>query len=97
MSKQMYKLTGKKSLFDEQFSAEKLSEIENPLDKIRNVVDFKMFILLLESKLINTTKKNNAGTKPFDVVLMFKILILQRYYGLGDKQIDVPNIGQNKF
>lgn len=88
MSKQIYKSTGKKSLFDEQFSAEKLSEIGNPLDKISNVVDFEMFILSLESKLINTTKKNNAGAKPFDVVLMFKILILQRYYGLGDKQVE---------
>lgn len=37
---------------------------------------------------MNFYKKNNAGTNPYDVVLMFKILILQRYYGLGDKQIE---------
>ena len=87
MNKQIYKSTGKKSLFDDQFSAEKLSEIGNPLDKISNVFDFEIFRVLLESKLLNVTKKNNAGAKPFDVVLMFKILILQRYYGLGDKQV----------
>jgi transposase len=90
-------VTGKKSLFDEQFSAEKLSEIGNPLDKISNVLDFEMFRLLLESKLINTTKKNNAGAKPFDVVLMFKILILQRYYGLGDKQVEYQILDRTSF
>ncbi len=31
MSRQLYKSTGKKSLFDEQFAVEKLSEIGNPL------------------------------------------------------------------
>ncbi len=59
MSKQIYKSTEKKSLFDDQFSAEKLLEIGNPLDKISNVIDFDMFRLLLESKLLNTTKKKS--------------------------------------
>jgi len=97
MNKQIYKSTGKKSLFDDQFSAEKLSEIGNPLDKISNVIDFEMFRELLESKLLNTAKKNNAGAKPFDVVLMFKILILQRYYGLGDKQVEYQILDRTSF
>lgn len=33
----------------------------------------------------------------FDVVLMFKILILQRYYGLGDKQIEYQIIDRISF
>ena len=33
MSRQLYKSTGKKSLFDEQFVAEKLTEIGNSLEK----------------------------------------------------------------
>ncbi|MBF0208228.1 MAG: IS5 family transposase, partial [Oligoflexia bacterium] len=97
MSKQIYKSTGKNSLFDEQFSVEKLSEIGNPLEKISNVIDFEMFRTLLEGKLLNTTKKNNAGAKPFDVVLMFKILILQRYYGLGDKQVEYQILDRTSF
>lgn len=68
MTKQIYKSTGKKTLFDAQFSIEKLSEIGNPLEKINNVIDFGMFRGLLEAKLPNTAKKNNAGAKPFDVV-----------------------------
>jgi len=97
MSKQVYKSTGTKSLFDEQFATEKLSVIGNPLEKISKVIDFETFRKLLESKLINTTKKNNAGAKPFDVVLMFKILILQRFYGLGDKQIEYQILDRTSF
>ena len=56
---------------------------------ISQVIDFNMFREKLEEKLLNTNKKNNAGARPFDVVMMFKILILQRYYGLGDKQVSI--------
>jgi len=61
MKKQLYKSTGKKSLFDEQFSSEKLSETGNPLEMISKVIDFELFRSTLESKLLNTNKKNNAG------------------------------------
>lgn len=97
MSIQLYKSSGKKSLFDEQFAIEKLSEIGNPLEKISTVIDFEMFRTTLENKLLNTNKKNNAGAKPFDVVLMFKILILQRYYGLGDKQVEYQILDRSSF
>lgn len=92
-----YKAQGKKSLFDEQNSVELLSEIGNPLEMVSKVIDFEMFRSTLENKLLNVNKKNNAGAKPFDVVLMFKILILQRYYGLGDKQIEYQIIDRISF
>ncbi|MBI2259117.1 MAG: IS5 family transposase [Flavobacteriia bacterium] len=79
---------GKKGLFDEQDAIEKLSKIGNPLEKISSVIDFEFFRLPLESKLLNTEKKNNAGAKPYDLVMMLKILILQRYFGLGDSQVE---------
>ena len=88
MKIQKYKSTGNKGLFDEQETQEKLSKIGNPLEMISRVVDFEMFRDKLESKLLNQNKKNNAGAKPYDVVIMFKIMILQRYYGLGDTQIE---------
>lgn len=97
MNKQIYKSTGKKTLFDGEFSSEKLSEIGNPLEKIAKVVDFEMFRALLEGRLLNRSKRNNAGAKPFDVVLMFKIMILQRYYGLGDKQVEYQILDRSSF
>lgn len=92
-----YKTPGKKSLFDKQNSLELLSEIGNPLEMVSKVIDFEMFRTTLENKLLNTNKKSNAGAKPYDVLLMFKILILQRYYGLGDKQIEYQIIDRISF
>ena len=78
----MYKRQGKKDLFDEEYTKEQLPSMSNSLETISKVIDFELFRELLEGKLLNTNKKNNAGAKPYDVVLLFKILILQRYYGL---------------
>jgi len=97
MNGQIYKTQGNKSLFDEQFNYERLLAIGNPLEAMSNVIDFEMFRSSLEEKLLNKEKKNNAGAKPFDVVMMFKIIILQRYYGLGDKQVEYQIIDRTSF
>jgi len=97
MTAQNYKIQGEKGLFDEQFTIEQLSEIGNPLEKISKVIDFELFRDLIEEKLLNKDKKSNAGAKPFDVILMFKIMILQRYYGLGDKQVEYQIIDRLSF
>ncbi len=47
--------------------------------------------------MLNTNKKNNAGAKPFDVVVMFKIMLLQRYYNLGDHQVEYQIVDRNSF
>lgn len=94
---QKYKTTGKRGLFDEQETLEKLSQINNPLERISLVVDFELFRELLERNLLNNNKKNNAGAKPYDVVLMFKIMILQRYYGLGDAQVEYQILDRLSF
>ena len=93
----MYKSRGKKGLFDEEFTQERLSAIGNPLEAINKVIDFELFRELLERKLLNTNKKNNAGAKPYDVVMLFKILILQRYYGLGDSQVEYQILDRTSF
>lgn len=92
-----YKSLGKKGLFDEQFAVSHLSEMSNPIESICKVVDFEMFRGILESRLLNTTKKNNAGAKPFDVVMMFKIMILLGYYNLGDKQVEYQIVDRMSF
>ena len=97
MTTEKYKTKGNKGLFDEQFTIERLSVIGNPLEKISKVIDFERFRTTLESKLLNTEKKNNAGAKPFDIVMMFKIMILQRYYGLGDTQVEYQIIDRLSF
>ena len=97
MKSQIYKSQGNTGLFDKEFNTERLSEIGNPLEAISKVVDFEVFRLTLEEKLLNTNKKSNAGAKPYDIVMMFKIIILQRYYGLGDKQVEYQIIDRTSF
>ena len=93
----MYKTQGRKGLFDEEFTKYRLSVIGNPLESVSKVLDFEMFRESLERKLLNTNKKNNAGAKPYDVVMLFKILILQRYYGLGDSQVEYQILDRTSF
>ena len=97
MKTQVYKNRGNKGLFDEQETQERLSKIGNPLEMISEVIDFEIFREKLESKLLNRNKKNKAGAKPYDVVMMFKIMILQRYYGLGDTQIEYQILDRLSF
>jgi len=57
VKEQKYKITGNKGFFDEQETIQKLSNIGNPLDMIRKVIDFEMFRDILESRLLNQNKK----------------------------------------
>lgn len=97
MQAQKYKKTGNIGLFDGQETLDKLISIGNPLAMISEVIDFDLFRSTLEGGLLNRNKKNNAGAKPYDVVMMFKIMILQRYYGLGDTQIEYQILDRISF
>lgn len=59
----------------------------NPLEAIRKIIDFEYIRPIMEEKLKNTNKKYNAGAKPFEVELMFKITLILRYYNLEDHQV----------
>ena len=83
----IFKRTGTIGLFGEQYRLEKLSQQGDPLERLNNVINWEVFIPIL-NKLLNTEKKSNAGARPYDPLLMFKILILQRYYNLGDEQVE---------
>jgi IS5 family transposase len=97
MKTQKYKRTGNIGLFDEDETYQKLSAIGNPLEKVSRVVDFEFFRAILEEGILTKDKKSHAGARPFDVVMMFKILILQRYYGLGDTQIEYQILDRVSF
>ena len=85
---QKYKATGYLTLFDEEERQQRLSKIGNPLEKLSMVIDFEMFRDELEDAVLNKDKKSRAGAKPYDVVMMFKIMVIQRYYNLSDDQTE---------
>lgn len=73
--------------FDQDLRLSKLSILGDPLEKLSKSVDFEIFRDVLETNLIRLAK-GRGGRRPYDYVLMFKILILQRYYNLSDDQIE---------
>ena len=88
MKKVSYKQRGQIGLFDKEETSSKLSKLGNPLEKIHKVIEFEMFRSILESNMLNQSKKTNAGNKPYDAVMMFKIILLQRFYNLSDEQAE---------
>ena len=74
-------------LFDCQTRFEQLDNGGDPLVKLNEVVNWELFRCDLE-QVREKDRKSNAGRKPFDAVLMFKILILQSLYNLSDDQIE---------
>ena len=83
----IFKSTGKRGLFDEQNAIDMMSEMGNSLERLNKVVDFEMFRPLLEEKLIPKVRKYQGGARAWDYVMMFKVLVLQRLFGLSDKQV----------
>lgn len=73
--------------FDQDIRLTKLSKLGDPLEKLSNGIDFEEFRDILETK-ISKQAKGKGGRPPYDYVLMFKILILQRYYNLSDDQVE---------
>jgi IS5 family transposase len=57
------------------------------LVRLNQFIDWEIFREQLLT-VRNKERKNASGRKPYDVVLMFKILILQSLYNLSDAQIE---------
>lgn len=84
-------------LFESENRELRLNEMGNPLEMLSQYVDFEIFRPTLESALFTGERKSNAGRPPIDCVLMFKVLFLQRYYGLSDHQIEYQIVDRTSF
>jgi IS5 family transposase len=82
-----YKRHSDYGFFDQDLRLHKLSELGDPLERLNMGIDFEFFRDLLEIRLAKQ-EKGKGGRPPYDYVLMFKILILQRYYNLSDDQTE---------
>ncbi|MDI6803971.1 MAG: hypothetical protein QME58_09025 [Bacteroidota bacterium] len=69
-----------RSFFDEHYRLEKLSQHRDPLENLNERIGWEMFRPIL-NEVFYKEAKGPGGCRPYDYVLMFKILILQRYYG----------------
>ena len=57
------------------------------LVRLSSQIDWEVFRAELET-IRPKERKSNAGRKPFDVILMFKIMVLQSLYNLSDEQAE---------
>jgi len=74
-------------LFDYEFQLEKINKHNPPLQKLNTIINWELFGQPLEEAFAIEAKAP-GGRPPFDRVMMFKIIILQRYYNLSDEQTE---------
>lgn len=73
--------------FDLTERKNKLTEMGDPLVGLNAQIDWEAFREVL-MRVHAKERKSGAGAKPIDVVLMFKILVLQQLHNLSDQKIE---------
>lgn len=76
------------SLFDYQDHVDRLSEQTTPLDALNSVIDWQAFAPLI-NKAFKKQRQNKGGRPSFDVVFMFKVLVLQRIHNLSEEATEL--------
>lgn len=77
-----------RSFFDEESRMEKISKIGDPLEMLNKVINWEMFRDILNKAVVRKENTRKGGRPSYDVVMMFKILVLQRLYNLSDDQTE---------
>ena len=73
--------------FDLMDRANKLTKLGDPLVSLNRNINWEAFRFDLNI-LRQKDRKSSAGAKAFDVILMFKILVLQQLNNLSDDRIE---------
>ena len=83
-------------LFDVHFRLEKITEKKHALMTLNEVIDWEMFRPLLQT-LRDKPRKSNAGAKGYDLVLMFKMLVLKTMYNLSYEEVECQVLDRLSF
>ena len=74
-------------IWDESQRLEKLSKLGDSLEKLNRAIDWELFRPKL-TKVFKKQTKGAGGRPPYDYVMLFKVLVLQRIYNLSDDQTE---------
>jgi len=66
------------------------------MDKLAKAIDFEGFRPLL-GKLLDYGDGSKGGRPPWDEVLMFKVVVLQKYYGLSEEETEFQILDRQSF
>src|SRR6516225_1418621 len=81
---------GQLGFFDADKRLEALSASGDPLEAIDRLVPWESFRAEIEAVVLTPDglKKSSAGRKPFDAILVFRMLVLQALNNLSDEQVE---------
>ena len=71
--------------YDTDTRLQQLSELGDLLERLNETINWELFRPAL-NRIFKKEAKGPGGRPPFDYVLMFKILILQKLYHISDAQ-----------
>jgi transposase, IS5 family len=91
-----HKTTKTNNLFAEEFRLDKISGQHDPLIKLNERIEWEQFRSLLNDALYKEPK-GAGGCRPYDYVMMFKVLILQRYYNISDDKTEFAILDRLSF
>src|SRR5258707_13236805 len=84
------RVMGQRGFFDVERRLEAISAKGDPLETIRKMVRWEDFRADIEA--VTETKaeerKSNAGRKPYDTILKFKIVVRQSLHNLSEEQTE---------
>lgn len=85
-------------LFDDHFLMEKLTKLGDPLQKLNEFIDWRIFESPLnEVYKVEDKDLSKGGRPPFDRLMLFKALIIQSLYNLSDDQLEYQIIDRASF
>ena len=81
---------GQLGFFDVDKRLTALSGKGDPLEAIDRLVPWESFRADIEMVALtpDEARKSDAGRKPFDAILMLRMLVLQSLYNLADEQVE---------
>ena len=85
-----------RGLFDDQFRLEKISKLKDPLEKLTRYIKWEDFRSIID-QAFRETEPSLGGRPPFDRVMMFKVLVLQKMYNLSDDKTEYQILDRFSF
>lgn len=82
-------------MYAEETQLERLSDLGDSLERL-NIINFEQIRPIINNCL-EKERKSNAVRRPFDNVMMFKLLVLQRLFNLSDDQTEYQITDRIRF
>jgi len=85
-----------RGLFEDQFRQEKIINMKDPLEQLSHFIRWEDFRPVID-KAFAVTDPSLGGRPPYDRVMLFKVLVLQRMYNLSDDNTEYQILDRHSF